>query len=28
VPILAFLLVFLVNDPIKALLVRRFWARV
>ncbi len=28
VPILAILLVFLVNDPIKALLVKRFWARV
>ena len=27
VPILAFLLVFLVNDPIKALLVKRFWAQ-
>ena len=28
VPILALFLVFLANDPIKALLVRRFWARI
>ena len=28
VPILSFLLVFLVNDPVKTLLVRRFWPRV
>ncbi len=27
-PILALFLVFLVNDPIKTMLVRRFWARV